>query len=116
MILFKVLADITVLVHLFWILFLIFGAFLGLYRRVFKIIHVSGLVFAIVIQIFGWYCPLTYLEIWLRYKHDPALSYSGSFIITYVEKLVYLQISRTSILIATVILIGMNILVYIRKK
>ena len=114
--LYKICADIVVVIHLLWILFLLFGAFPGMYRKIFKIIHISGLIFAFIVQIFGWYCPLTYLEIWLRYKHDPALSYSGSFIINYVEKIVYLQVSRSSIFILTILLIGLNVLIYTRKK
>src|SRR3989304_9245581 len=98
---YRILADITVLIHFSWILFLILGAFLGAKNKGVKIFHISGLVFAFVIQIFDWYCPLTHLEVWLRSKHDPALTYTGSFIIHYVEKIVYIELSRTLILIFT---------------
>jgi hypothetical protein len=113
---FKVIADITVLLHFLWILFLIFGCFLGLRYTSVKIVHVAGLVFAVVIQVFGWYCPLTHLEVWFRMKHDPTLTYGGSFIVTYVEKLVYVQLSRTSIFAFTIVLIGFNVWFYRRKK
>ena len=55
--LWKVLADAVVFVHLLWILFLVFGAFLGSRNRKVRIIHVSGLACAILIQVFDWYCP-----------------------------------------------------------
>jgi len=78
--------------------------------------HLSGLAFACIIQILGWYCPFTYLEVWLRSKHDPALIYTGSFIIHYLEKAVYLEISRYLIFIFTVFLCGFNLWVYLRKR
>jgi hypothetical protein len=69
-----------------------------------------------VIQIFGWYCPFTHLEIWLRNRHDPGLSYTGSFIINYVEKVVYLDVSFNLIFVLTIILIVVNLIIYGRRK
>jgi len=113
---YKILADIVVLIHFLWILFLIFGAFLGVKNKAIKIIHILGLVFAFVIQIFGWYCPLTDLEVWLRSKHDPSLAYAGSFIIHYVEGLIYIEIPPWLISALTLLLIGFNTWFYLRKK
>jgi len=114
--LYKILADIVVLIHFLWILFLIFGALLGVRNKAIKIIHISGLILAAVIQIFGWYCPLTDLEVWLRAKHDPSLAYAGSFIIHYVEGLIYIEISPWVIFAFTVLLLGFNVWFYLRKK
>jgi hypothetical protein len=114
--LYRVLADAVVFVHFLWIIFLIFGAFAGTRNKALKIFHISGLVFAITIQIFDWYCPLTYLEVWLRSKYEPALSYPGSFIIHYVEKAVYIELSRRLIFILTIFLCGFNAWMYLRKK
>ena len=113
--LFRVLADIVVVMHLLWILFLFFGAFAGRRHRVVRIAHVSGLFFSIVMQVLGWYCPLTHLEAWLRSRHDPGLSYTGSFIVHYVERLIYLQLSETAIFIGTVILCAVNGWLYLRR-
>lgn len=113
---YKVLADIVVLIHLLWILFLISGALWGVRNKGIRIFHISGLIFAFVIQIFDWYCPLTHVEVWLRAKHDPALSYKGSFIIHYVEKIIYIELSSNVVLILTVIVCGFNTWVYLRKK
>ena len=114
--LYKILADVVVFVHFLWILFLLFGAFLGVSNKAIKIFHISGLVFAFVIQIFGWYCPLTHLEVWLRAKHDPSLAYAGSFIIHYVEGLIYLKISEWLISSLTLLLLGFNVWFYLRKS
>lgn len=113
---YTILADITVVLHFLWILFLVFGVFIGIRNRGIKIIHISGLVFALVLQIFSWYCPFTYLEIWLREQHDPASSYSGSFIIHYVEEIVYFEVSRTLLFTVTILISALNAWIYGRKR
>jgi hypothetical protein len=114
--LYRILADSVVLIHFLWIVFLFLGAFWGVRNRVVKIFHLSGLAFAFVIQVFDWYCPLTHLELWLRSKQDFALTYTGSFIVYYVERMVYIELSRTLILLLTVLLCGFNGWFYLRKR
>ncbi len=113
---YKVLADVVVFIHFLWIIFLVFGAFLGVRNMAVKIFHISGLVFAFIIQTSDWFCPLTYLEVWLRTKHNPGLTYTGSFIIHYVEDVVYIEIPHYLILIFTILLCGFNAWMYLRKK
>jgi len=113
---YKILADSVVLIHFLWIVFLFLGGIWGIKNRVVKIFHLSGLVFAFVIQIFDWYCPLTHLEVWLRSRHNSALSYTGSFIIYYVEKIVYIELSRFLVLFFTIFLCGLNLWIYLKKK
>lgn len=112
---YKLLADLTVLAHLLWILFLITGALWGRRHRFVQISHLSGLAFALVLQVLGWHCPLTHLEAWLRARHNPELTYSGSFIIHYVERLIYLEIAPIWISMATLLLIGLHLWIYLRK-
>lgn len=113
---YKVLADGMVLIHFLWIVFLFLGAIWGIKNKAIKIFHLSGLAFAFLIQISNWYCPLTYLEIWLRSKHNPTLSYTGSFIIYYVEKMVYLELARSVIILFTLILCAFNLWVYLKRN
>ena len=112
----KILADGVVLIHFLWIVFLFFGGIWGIKNITVKTFHISGLVFAFVIQIFDWYCPLTHLEVWLRSKYDPALVYTGSFIFHYVEKIVYIELSRFLVLLLTIFLWGLNLWIYLKKK
>jgi hypothetical protein len=113
---YKILADIVVLIHFVWIVFLFFGALWGIRNKWARIFHLSGLAFAFVIQIFDWYCPLTHLEVLLRSKHSPTVAYAGSFIIHYVEKIVYIEISRFLVLVFTILLCGLNAWLYLRKR
>jgi hypothetical protein len=114
--LYKVLADVIVFVHFLWILFLIFGVFWGIRNRKVKFIHISALAFAVIIQVFHWYCPLTHLEAWLRAKHDPSLSYAGSFITHYIEKIVYIELSPALIFVLTIFLGGFSFWLYLKRK
>ena len=113
--LYRIGADIVVVLHFFWIVFLIFGALIGRRYGLVKALHIAGMGFALVIQIFGWYCPLTYLEVWLRRMHDPWGGYEGSFIVKYVRELVYVELSGKAILIATVFLVLISTWLYVYK-
>ena len=113
--LFRLLADLTVLLHLIWVFFLIFGAWWGRKRRGVMLAHIVGLGFSLVLQLFGWYCPLTHLEFWLRQQHQPGIAYPGSFIAHYAERLVYLEVSPGLVLVLTVLLVLVNGWVYGRK-
>ncbi len=114
--LYRVLADAVVLLHFLWIVFLFLGAFPGVRYRVAKYLHIGGMAFAVWIQTFDWYCPLTHLEVWLRHRHDPTVGYAGSFIIYYVERLVYIELSRGAVLALTVVLCAFNAWMYLRRK
>ncbi|OGW38759.1 MAG: hypothetical protein A2010_04730 [Nitrospirae bacterium GWD2_57_9] len=111
---YRILADITVLVHFLWIVFLIAGAYWGRKYRAVRNVHLAGMGFALVSQVFGWYCPLTHLEVWLRAHQDQAAAYAGSFIVYYTEKLIYISVSPAMIFVVTLVLIGINIFVYAR--
>lgn len=112
---FRILADIVVFFHLMWIVFLFVGGVWGRRHRAVKIVHWAGLSLALVIQLFDWYCPLTHLEVWLRSRHEPSLQYSGSFVAHYVERVVYLDLSRDVVLLFTCILIALNAWLYLRR-
>ena len=113
--LYKVLADFVVFVHFLWILFLIFGGLIGIRIRMVKVAHVAGLIFAALIQVVGWYCPLTDLEVLLRSKESPGAAYGGSFIIHYLEKIVYVEVPRGAIILLTILLCLFNAWLYFKK-
>jgi hypothetical protein len=110
--LYRVLADLTVLLHLTWILFLVVGGIWGRRRRLVRAAHLGGLGFAVVMQIRGWYCPLTHIEVWLRQK-GTGRTYAGSFIAHYAERLVYVELSPGLIFALTLVLVVFNVWLYI---
>jgi len=95
-------ADIVVFIHFLWIVFIILGALWGRRRPWIKRIHIGGILFALLIQVFEWYCPLTHLEAWLRSMHDPAQRDNGAFIAHYIEKIVYIDLTPSSIFVLTI--------------
>jgi hypothetical protein len=109
---YRVLTDITFVIHLVWILFLIAGAYWGRKSLPVMAAHVLGLACSIVMQVFGWYCPLTHLEFWLRERYDPGIAYPGSFITHYAERLIYLDIPSWLIFVVTMVLVLVNGLIY----
>lgn len=112
---YQIAADIVVFLHFLWIVFLMFGAFIGRRYRWVKRVHIPGIIFAVIIQYFGWYCPLTHLEIWLRKKNPALEDYTGSFIIYYVNKIVYIELPADVIMKLTILLIIISTFVYLFK-
>ena len=113
---YKILADLVVGTHLAWILFLILGALVGRYVPWVKWLHIGGLIFSLLIQFFSWYCPLTHLEVWLRARHDPSLTYTGSFIARYAERFVYLELHQTTVLIGTLGVVIFSVWLYTKNQ
>ena len=108
-----ILADLIVIFHFLWILFLLFGFILSRGRRWLRWLHWVALVFSFLLAVCNWYCPLTYLEFWLDQKHDPDLTYTGSFIAHYLEKIIYLNVSPKTLFFLTMLMIIINIFGYI---
>ena len=108
----KLAADVVVLIHLLWIVFIIGGALLGRRVRWVKWVHIAALTYSVVLQAFGWICPLTHLENWLRRQHDPSLTYSGDFIAQYANQLVYLQAPRSVIFLITLLIVALSAWAY----
>lgn len=111
---YQALADITVAIHLLWIVFLIFGALVGYRVKWVRVLHLASLAYSVFLQLTKGICPITYLEVWLRDKSGWA--YSGTFIQHYVEKLVYLEASRTAVFIGTLVVIGGTMWLYLSRR
>lgn len=86
--LYRILADATVVAHLAFILFVLLGGFLVLRWRKLVWIHVPVALWGAGIEIIGWPCPLTDLENYLRAKAGQA-GYEGGFIEHYLLPLIY---------------------------
>ncbi len=82
------LADLVMLVHLGFVLFVVAGALLVLRHPRLAWVHVPSALYGATIEIVGWVCPLTPLEQALR-RAAGSVSYSGGFIEHYVGGLLY---------------------------
>ena len=110
--------------HFAWIVFVLLGFALTirafwkpefLDRWIFRTIHLAGIVFVAALEIFGKYCPLTIWENALRARYDPELAYPGSFIIYFIEKLVYPEIDPLALIIPTVIIAVFTLAMFIAR-
>lgn len=108
---YRLLADITLLLHLCFIVFVIFGGLLVLRRRFVLWLHLPALVWGILIEFFGITCPLTTLENYLRGLGGEA-GYEGGFIEHYVSTLVYWQMTVEIQILLGIMLIISNLLIY----
>lgn len=85
---FRLLADATVALHLAFVLFVIFGGLLVARRPWVAWVHVPAVIWAAWIELAGWICPLTPLENWLRVQAGgPA--YTSSFVDRYLMPVLY---------------------------
>lgn len=86
--LYSLLADLTMLLHLGFVLFVTLGALLLLWRRWIAWLHLPCAAYGAAIEFFGWICPLTPLENRFRTAAGQA-GYEGGFIEHYVGGLLY---------------------------
>jgi hypothetical protein len=92
---YRVLADLVMLAHFTWVLFLVFGFLFALRGSTFAFIHLGGLAFALLLNLKGWYCPLTFLENYLYALYNPGLAYGGSFLAQHLVKIMYPAVSES---------------------
>ncbi len=85
---YRLTADFVVVIHLAFILFAVLGGLLVLRSRRLALFHLPALVWAVLISLVGWVCPLTPLEKWLR-ELAGSVSYDTSFIERYLLPVIY---------------------------
>ncbi len=83
-----ILAAGVLVVHLLFILWVIFGAILTCHRPLLRWLHIASLGYGILVEILQWTCPLTPLENWFRLRAG-ASTYEGGFLLHYLDVLVY---------------------------
>lgn len=111
-----VLADGVLVVHLAFILFVVLGGLLVLRWRWIALLHLPCAVWGLLIELYGWICPLTPLENSLRRKAGEA-GYGGGFIEHYVLPVIYpggltREVQLTLAAIVVVVNAGIYLLVW----
>jgi hypothetical protein len=86
--LFRAVADLVVLIHLAFIVFVVLGGMLARRWRWIPWLHLPAVLWSALLEFCGWICPLTPLENWLRLAGG-ASEYSGGFVEQYVLPIVY---------------------------
>jgi Protein of Unknown function (DUF2784) len=86
--LYQLLADIVLLAHLAFIVFVLLGGLLLLRWPRLAWLHLPAMIWVVFIEMSGWLCPLTPLENYFRALAGGNV-YQGSFIERYLLPLVY---------------------------
>ena len=86
--LYRLLADAVLLFHLAFILFVVLGAFLVWRFPRLIWLHLPAVIWAALIEIIGFVCPLTPLENHLR-RLSGETGYQGGFIEHYLLPIIY---------------------------
>ena len=108
------LATAVLLLHALFILWVVFGAFLTRSRPVLRWLHIASLIWGILTELLPWPCPLTVLENWLEGKAG-IQPYQGGFLLHYLDKLVYPDISATFLMAAGLLVCVLNLAHYGRR-
>lgn len=110
--LYGLLADFVVFLHLTFVLFVVFGGLLVLRRPRVVWWHLPAAVWGAAVEFGGWPCPLTPLEVWLRAKAGNE-GYQGDFIEHYIMPIVYpADLTRTTQIALGLVVVAVNVAVY----
>jgi hypothetical protein len=85
---YRLLADAVLLLHLGFILFVVFGALLVARRRRLLPVHLAAAAWGFLVEATGAVCPLTWAELHFRRLAGEA-GYEGGFIDHYLLPLIY---------------------------
>lgn len=109
---YAILADIVVLIHLFFVLFAVMGAVLVIWRRWVIWLHIPAVLWAIWIELTGGICPLTPLENWLRRRAGQG-GYQGDFVEQYLIPVLYpVGLTRNFQILLGLVVISINAALY----
>jgi Protein of Unknown function (DUF2784) len=108
---YSVLAVCVLLLHALFIVWVSFGALVTRSRPVLRWLHIASVVWGILMELLPWPCPLTLFENWLEAKAGVE-PYQGGFLLHYLDKLVYPNISTRVLTAAGVLVCFLNLAVY----
>ena len=110
--LYRLLADLVLVAHLAFVAFAILGGLLALRWRWIPWLHLPALGWGVLVELAGWLCPLTPLEVRLREAAGSA-GYSGGFVEHYLLPLLYpTALTREGQVLLGVGLLAVNLAVY----
>jgi hypothetical protein len=107
-----VLAELVLAVHLLFVLWVVGGVFLVRHYPRLRWWHIISLAYSIVIEVVPWFpCPLTLLEQTLE-ERAGYVAYQGSFLLHYLDKLVYPNIPLDLLITVAVVFCTANLAYY----
>jgi hypothetical protein len=108
------LADLVVVFHFLFVLFVVLGGLLVLRWPRLAYLHLPIAVYGTLIELVGWICPLTPLENRLR-ERAGLEGYEGGFVEHYILPVLYpAGLNRTVQLVLGGLVIAINLAIYAR--
>lgn len=109
---YRLAADLVLVVHLAFVLFVVFGGLLALRWRWTAWLHLPVALYGFLIEVVGWVCPLTPLENRLRRAAGEA-GYEGGFIEHYLLPILYPGgLTREVQLLLALLVVIVNVTIY----
>ncbi len=109
---YRILADLVVLLHLLFILFVIAGGLLALYRGRMVLLHLPAVLWGVYIEFSGNICPLTPLENHLI-QLAGGQGYSAGFIDHYLMPIIYpAGLTHETQIFLGVCVLAVNLVIY----
>ncbi len=109
---YRALADLVLVVHLTFVLFVVLGGLLVLRWPRAAWLHIPAAVWGVLIEYTGWICPLTPLENSFRARGGEA-GYSGGFIAHYIQPLLYpAGLTRSTQVVLGSLVLVLNLIAY----
>ncbi|HPC47005.1 MAG TPA: DUF2784 domain-containing protein [Deltaproteobacteria bacterium] len=110
--LYAALADLVMIVHAAFVLFVVLGGFLVARFGRLAWLHIPCVVWGVVVEVAGLACPLTPLENLLRVRAGLA-AYGGDFVLRFLEPVIYPAcITRPIQYVLGLIVAATNVCVY----
>ena len=110
---YHLLADLVLVIHLLFVFFVMLGGLLVLRRRIFAWIHIPAVFWAALIEFSGWICPLTPLENHLRIRGGSS-GYATGFVEHYIIPLLYpSQLTRKLQIFLGLLVVTVNLVIYL---
>ena len=110
---YRLLADALAVLHLGFVVFVVCGGLLVLWRRWMAFVHLPAAAWGVYIEFAGWICPLTPLENRLR-ELGGGTAYSGDFVERYLIPVLYPSDLRRDVqIVLGVFALAVNIAVYL---
>ncbi len=107
----QALADAMLLIHLAFIVWVMFGALVTRARAWLAALHIVSVVYGMVAELGPWPCPLTLAENFFEARAG-LLPYQGPFVLHYLDAIVYPNLPPALVVTSGVLVCFFNLLIY----
>jgi hypothetical protein len=105
-------ADLVVVCHLLFVMFVVFGGLIAIFRPRLMWLHLPAVAWGVIIEFSGGTCPLTPLENELR-RRQGLSGYEGDFVAHYILLTLYPEgLTRTIQICLGLTAIVFNAIIY----